>query len=140
MGSGQHWDRRGDTMKPDTNTQSQPVLASLRLSGPWCAQCGPDVRVDEDGCCASCGDDVTGEGADEAHRWRNEALKLRREKGAAMKPKTDAELRTELLVTLAQRLQGDPCRYHGGGRCHDNASTMCLPCHAREALAVWRRP
>jgi len=26
-------------------------------AGPfsWCALCGPRVRVDEDGCCASCG-------------------------------------------------------------------------------------
>ena len=34
----------------------------------WCAQCGPDVRVDPDGCCATCGSDAVGYGANEAHR------------------------------------------------------------------------
>ena len=36
----------------------------------WCPQCGPDVDVDEDGCCGACGADATGDGADRAHRWR----------------------------------------------------------------------
>ena len=36
----------------------------------WCPQCGPDVRVDEDGCCALCGADAMGAGADEADRLR----------------------------------------------------------------------
>lgn len=29
-----------------------------------CAQCGPYVEVDEDGCCALCGGLATGEGVD----------------------------------------------------------------------------
>lgn len=33
----------------------------------WCPQCGPGVRIDEDGCCATCGADAVGEGADVAH-------------------------------------------------------------------------
>ena len=36
----------------------------------WCPQCGPDVDVDEDGCCGACGADATGDGADRAHAWR----------------------------------------------------------------------
>jgi hypothetical protein len=34
----------------------------------WCAQCGWDVDVDEDGCCATCGADATGPGVDAIHR------------------------------------------------------------------------
>lgn len=37
----------------------------------WCPQCGPDVSVDEDGCCAVCGADATGDGADLAHAQRS---------------------------------------------------------------------
>lgn len=32
----------------------------------WCPSCGPDVAIDEDGCCAMCGADAVGEGADYA--------------------------------------------------------------------------
>lgn len=34
--------------------------------GSWCPECGPHVGVDEDGCCASCGCQAHGKGADEA--------------------------------------------------------------------------
>lgn len=34
--------------------------------GSWCAECGPDVGVDEDGLCTSCGSTAVGYGADEA--------------------------------------------------------------------------
>jgi len=37
-------------------------------TGSWCPQCGPDVKVDEDGCCVHCGCDCTGEGAELALR------------------------------------------------------------------------
>jgi hypothetical protein len=33
----------------------------------WCPECGPDVAVDEDGCCTTCGNGATGPGADAAH-------------------------------------------------------------------------
>lgn len=45
----------------------------------WCAQCGPHVDVDEDGCCASCGTDATGEGADRAVAALAELGRIRRE-------------------------------------------------------------
>ena len=31
-----------------------------------CVECGPNVRVDEDGCCAACGASATGPWADKA--------------------------------------------------------------------------
>ena len=34
----------------------------------WCPQCGPNVEVDEDGCCAGCGATAMGPGADGAHK------------------------------------------------------------------------
>lgn len=39
--------------------------------GSWCPQCGPDVTTDEDECCASCGADALGDGADAAIRQRS---------------------------------------------------------------------
>lgn len=45
----------------------------------WCPQCGPRVAVDEDGCCASCGADATGEGADRAIAAVAELERIRRE-------------------------------------------------------------
>ena len=54
-------------------------------TGSWCAQCGPNVKVDEDGCCISCGLQAIGDGAEEALtaarerdalRERVEALRL----------------------------------------------------------------
>jgi hypothetical protein len=45
--------------------------------GTWCFDCGPDVGVDEDGCCVTCGDGALGDGADEAHRIRAERDRLR---------------------------------------------------------------
>ena len=44
-------------------------------TGSWCPQCGPDVSVDEDGCCQGCGCDAVGEGAEEALKQR-EQLKV----------------------------------------------------------------
>lgn len=34
--------------------------------GSWCPLCGPEVAVDEDGCCAMCGATAMGLGADAA--------------------------------------------------------------------------
>lgn len=39
----------------------------------WCPECGPDVEIDEDGCCVSCGCGATGAGVDAAHHWRRRA-------------------------------------------------------------------
>ena len=36
----------------------------------WCPQCGPNVEVDEDGCCAGCGATAMGPGADGAHKLK----------------------------------------------------------------------
>jgi hypothetical protein len=33
------------------------------VQGSWCPECGPDVKVDEDGCCAHCGADACGRGS-----------------------------------------------------------------------------
>lgn len=37
-----------------------------RWTASWCPQCGPDVAVDEDGCCATCGATATGTAATHA--------------------------------------------------------------------------
>jgi uncharacterized Zn finger protein (UPF0148 family) len=44
----------------------------------WCPQCGPDVHIDEDGCCAMCGADAAGDGVDEAHKHRRAAQKAQK--------------------------------------------------------------
>jgi hypothetical protein len=41
-------------------------------TGTWCAQCGPDVAIDEDGCCSTCGGEAVGEGAELALAQRRE--------------------------------------------------------------------
>jgi hypothetical protein len=55
-----------DAPPPEPAAQAEPVPL-----GTWCAQCGPDVRVDEDGCCVTCGGEAMGAGADEAIGLRN---------------------------------------------------------------------
>lgn len=49
----------------------------------WCPQCGPRVRVDEDGCCLECGATACGAGADAAiiDRHRIAALEAKRQCG-----------------------------------------------------------
>lgn len=47
--------------------------------GSWCPQCGPDVGVDEDGCCATCGATAVGDGADTALKLRALVEQLKRE-------------------------------------------------------------
>ncbi len=38
------------------------------MSDPsWCPECGPNVMVDEDGCCQMCGSTAMGPGATKAH-------------------------------------------------------------------------
>jgi hypothetical protein len=44
----------------------QPEPPGVSEPATWCPQCGPRVAVDEDGCCASCGADAMGPGADQA--------------------------------------------------------------------------
>lgn len=46
----------------------------------WCVQCGPMVRVDEDGLCASCGATCMGEYADAANEMRWLLKKIARRK------------------------------------------------------------
>ena len=52
----------------------------------WCAQCGPHIKVDEDGCCKMCGATSVGDGADmavevlvESERVRQRCAKLETE-------------------------------------------------------------
>ena len=47
-----------------------PGCDEEQWDGAWCAQCGPDTAVDEDGACTSCGADSLGDGAQQAHAWR----------------------------------------------------------------------
>lgn len=41
-----------------------------------CPHCGPDVHVDEDGCCATCGCDAMGQGVDAARAELERLLDL----------------------------------------------------------------
>ena len=45
-------------------------MSEQAWTGSWCPQCGPDVSVDEDGCCLMCGCDAVGAGAETALRLR----------------------------------------------------------------------
>ena len=40
----------------------------------WCPRCGPDVSASEWGRCRTCGEDATGYGAEQAHRYRRRAV------------------------------------------------------------------
>jgi Lar family restriction alleviation protein len=60
------------------NTRAAPPLPEGEHA-TWCPQYGPRVAVDEDGCCASCGADATGEGADRAIAAVAELERIRRE-------------------------------------------------------------
>ena len=61
-GEHQRWDPHGVAIarweEPDCWTAS------------WCPQCGPDVRVDEEGLCNSCGSTAIGDGAERAAKLR----------------------------------------------------------------------
>jgi hypothetical protein len=57
----------------------QPEPPGVSEPATWCPQCGPRVAVDEDGCCASCGADATGDGADRAGAALAELDRIRRE-------------------------------------------------------------
>jgi len=43
----------------------------------WCAECGPNVSIDEDGCCKMCGRDAIGEGIDYIAKTLEENRQLR---------------------------------------------------------------
>jgi hypothetical protein len=45
-------------------------------TGSFCTQCGFDVRVDEDGCCITCGGDAIGPGVEEALTIRRKVKEL----------------------------------------------------------------
>ncbi len=40
--------------------------------GTLCPECGPSVRVDEDGCCSTCGIDAMGLGVETAWLWKEQ--------------------------------------------------------------------
>ncbi len=85
---------------------------------PWCPQCGPEPRVDGDGCCAVCGCDC-GEVPD----WRpiKEAAKLlRRERDEALAERDDIRAFHETCGELL-------------GRRHEENDRLC---EERDALAA----
>ncbi len=45
-------------------------------TGSWCAECGPDVLVDGDGLCMTCGGSAVGPGAERALQIRRERDEL----------------------------------------------------------------
>lgn len=51
-------------------------------SASWCAEHGPDVRVDEDGCCVTCGNGALGPGAEQASCDRRRLAKAQRDRRA----------------------------------------------------------
>lgn len=56
------WDTQdGDAHAAPVPAPASDALAVLR--GSWCPQCGPNVLIDEDECCAHCGATATGDGA-----------------------------------------------------------------------------
>jgi hypothetical protein len=70
------WFRDATLVEPAPKAHPVRDLPAAPESGPlsapstdpvgWCPQCGPVTRVDEDGCCAGCGADAHGEGAEQA--------------------------------------------------------------------------
>lgn len=44
----------------------------------FCVQCGPNVAIDEDGCCATCGADASGPAVNHLKRWLRKARRLTR--------------------------------------------------------------
>lgn len=71
-----------------------------KITGSWCSECGPDVMVDEDGVCATCGGSCTGDGAELA-------LKLRR-KVATLQARAITRIECKVVdAALAWRDSGD---------------------------------
>lgn len=50
--------------------------SARRVAVSWCSECGEGVRVDEDGCCATCGGSALGPGATRAGRLAELARRL----------------------------------------------------------------
>jgi len=51
--------------------QGQPTIYPHSDGGyvwSWCPECGPDVKLDEDGCCVGCGLDATHYGVEPTRR------------------------------------------------------------------------
>ncbi len=46
----------------------------------FCPQCGPNVFIDEDGCCRGCGCDAVGDGVAAIEALRREAETLKRDR------------------------------------------------------------
>jgi hypothetical protein len=69
--------------------------------GSWCMECGPDVGVDEDGLCTSCGSGAVGDGADEALKARARAEQAETEARGLRSALADMETR----ACEAQRLR-----------------------------------
>lgn len=83
----------------------------------WCPQCGPDMAIDEDGCCFVCGSDAHGEGADLAKMNADalesaEVLLLREAKIAeeALREAETESKRAEKLELQLAELRADRSR------------------------------
>lgn len=48
-------------------------------TGTWCPECGPNVRICEEGMCASCGNVAVGAGTETALKIRDELVALKAE-------------------------------------------------------------
>lgn len=66
-----------DAEKQDREHKPEPE-PELTSKGSWCPQCGPNVKVDEDGLCAACGATAMGEGTDKALTAIDELKTLKR--------------------------------------------------------------
>ena len=56
--------KRGPIEAPISEPQKEPD----GWTGSWCPQCGPNVKVDEDGCCVTCGCTAVGDGVEQAQK------------------------------------------------------------------------
>jgi len=77
-------------------------------TGSWCPQCGPDVKVDEDGCCIHCGCDCTGDGAELALNYEKLVGELRiwaAKRGKDLCPGSHADTFGEGVNWTKDRLQ-----------------------------------
>lgn len=101
-------------------------MSDENWSGSWCPQCGPDVSIDEDGCCAICGADATGEGAERA-------LALREQRDAALRDL--AAVRAELAEARTILSEAVGHEDEPGETLADCARLLVLDCDAEHERA-----
>lgn len=86
----------------------------------WCPQCGPLTAgaLDEDGCCALCGADATGPGADKALRLlkradpaKERALRAAAIRALAQTPPSGRYVPDEVLEKAEKFIEDDTCRH-----------------------------